>query len=299
MIINLPSRAVIDARKIAGSELIALAERAEAGGGDVLGPVILSCWQRTIDPGPYANVLGPNGKPTVPLLLGDILGGLLELRIASVPYGRMYEFYVRCDQCTERFTHRIDLVADIMPKRVLPLPQDSLATLVSGGTFHDAITDVQGKRHELTYRLQTVADAAPLRELLRSLNRRRPSPVEALAVRIDSIDGVTPVAKEAKDGKKPTVDFKQIQRFLSKCEIDELDLLQARMDAVDCGIDNTIGARCRECNWLQDVDLPFGRTFFRQPRTLLEEMGALGLQKGETESVPSLGDGDPEPQLST
>jgi hypothetical protein len=52
------------------------------------------------------------------------------------------------------------------------------------------------------------------------------------------------------------------RRFLEDLSMRDADFLVDEFDRVDCGVDTTIEIECPECFATQEVELPFGRSFF-------------------------------------
>ena len=65
--------------------------------------------------------------------------------------------------------------------------------------------------------------------------------------RIAAAEGV-----EARDKKK----------FIEELSLRDADFLVDEFDRVDCGVDTTIEMECPECFAVQEVELPFEKTFF-------------------------------------
>jgi hypothetical protein len=58
----------------------------------------------------------------------------------------------------------------------------------------------------------------------------------------------------------------QKRRFLEELDVADAEHLRAAFDEVDCGVETTIEVECPECLGVQDVELPFGPSFFLAPK---------------------------------
>lgn len=268
MLIELPSGLKGEVRKIRGSETIELAERATSQGqGNSIGAVLRGCWLQTLDPGPYAHAADGQGPDWDRVLKGDLLAGLLALRAASVVDGARYDFHVQCTACKVRYGWTVlDLMNDLPVRR---LPAESAERLRAGLPFQATAADPDGPQvlravtanaagaaatpgtHALTFDLMLPAQDAVLRALMKSMGRKRATPVESLAAQTRTIDG---------EARSPAAR----QRFFKDLDLGELNRLRDLYDAADCGIDVDILTTCpEECGWQQETALPFGRTFWR------------------------------------
>lgn len=262
MLIELPSGLQGEARKIRGAEAIELAERAGQAGGNSLGSILRGCWQRTIDPGPYAHtVVGEQALDWNRVLKGDLLAGLIALRAASIPSvrdvppgepwpGKQYSFYVQCERCQTKYGWTVNDIVHDLPRR--ELSPESVEQLRAGKPFTATATDDDGHAHELTFDLMLPEQDDVLRVLLKTLNRKRITTVESLAAQTRTVNGkaMAPVFR---------------QRFFAQLPLGELNRLRDLFDTADCGIDLDFETRCTnpDCGWEQDVTLPFDKTFWR------------------------------------
>lgn len=263
MQLDLPSGLVLEARKIEGHELVALAQRAETSEGSDLTDILKGCFKGIIDPGSYRGLVAGAAQPDWKRVLkGDVFAALFHLRRASVPDGDEYTFAVKCEECARRYEWSVYSLSKDLPVR--PLPETSKAALAEG-RFLEAKT-LSGVN--LMFRLMTPADDEPAKRLMRTLKRKSMCPVEILASRAASIDGI-PGAER---------DINKRWNFFKGLPLDEiLDLLE-QFDAAECGIDMEIRTRCHGvdgCGWEQDIVLPLRRTFF-SPRKKVVEKPAPG-----------------------
>lgn len=249
MITELPSGLKVELRKLRGQELIDLAERARSNAPQRISQIVAPCSVAVIDPGPYPFVLADKPVPWGKLLRGDLIAALLALRVASVPDGDVYDFPVRCerDECHARYEWRIQSITNDLPVR--RLSDEAKARLASGDARFEAHT-LSGVR--VTYKLMTEEDDEPIRKLMKLLERKAITMVETLAAQTRSIEGVT---------EDPN-DIRKRQRFFASLDYDELLDLRQKLDEQDCGVDSEIRTTCTECGWEQDLNLPFGKTFF-------------------------------------
>ena len=231
-----------------------LADRKLARGGGQVDALLGACWEETVDPGPYD--FGEQSIDWGKVLQGDRFYALLEVR--ALTYGPGYAFAIGCDQeaCRARFEWELDLRK--LPVR--PLSEDSRAAFVGGNRFETTLPDA-GIR--LWFRLLTGADERKLPQLRRSAGDRILSAM--LAWRVVEIEGVAATDK---------------RRFLEELTMRDADFLVDAFDRVDCGVDTAIEVECPECFAVQEVELPFDRSF------LLPGRGRTTRRRAHTSSCP-------------
>lgn len=226
-----------------------LADRKLAKNGGQIDELLGSCWEETIDAGPY--ILPEDGKlDWGKVLQGDRFFALLMVR--AMTYGPEYVFSVGCrnDACRAR----IDWEVDLHKLPVRSLSDQSRAALVGGNRFEATLPDA-GKA--VRYQLLTGEDERKLPALQRASPDRLLSAV--LAYRVLEIAGVEPKAKRG---------------FLEDLSLRDADFLVDEFDRVDCGVDTTIEIECPECFQTQEVELPFDKGFFLPGRARTERRKA-------------------------
>jgi hypothetical protein len=211
-----------------------LADRKLSKGGDQLDELLASCWEETVEPGPYD--FHNSAVDWGAVLQGDRFLALLSIR--ALTYGPLYAFGVSCRNCRARIDWEVDLTK--LPVR--PLSPESRAAFIAGNRFETTLPDA-GKR--VWFKLLTGDDERKLPALQRAAPDRLLSSV--LAYRVLEIEGVDPKDKRA---------------FLEDLTLRDADFLVDEFDRVDCGVDTTIEVECPECREVQDVDLPFDSAFF-------------------------------------
>jgi hypothetical protein len=214
-----------------------LADRKLAKHGGQMDELLSSCWEETLDPGPYEFPESAKidwGK----VLQGDRFFALLSLR--ALTYGPEYAFGLGCrsDSCRARIEWEVDLTK--LPVR--QLSPESRAAFLAGNRFETVLPD-SGTR--VGFKLLTGADERKLPALQRATPDRLLSAV--LAYRVLDIDGV---------------DAKGKRQFLEELSLRDADFLVDEFDRVDCGVDTTIEIECPECFLTQEVELPFDKGFF-------------------------------------
>ncbi len=211
-----------------------LADRKLAKSGGQLDELLKSCWEETVETGPYQ--FGDKDTDWGAVLQGDRFFALLSIR--ALTYGPEYAFAVSCRACRARIEWEVDLTK--LPVR--PLSPESRAALVAGNRFGATLPDA-GKR--VTFKLLTGDDERKLPALQRASPDRLLSAV--LGYRVLDIDGVDPKNK---------------RQFLEDLTLRDADFLVDEFDRVDCGVDTTIEVECPECREVQEVELPFDSAFF-------------------------------------
>jgi len=214
-----------------------LADRKLAKHGGQMDQLLESCWEETLDPGPYD--FGDAAKPDWgKVLQGDRFFALLMVRVQT--YGHEYAFGVGCQNgaCRARIQWEVDLTQ--LPMRALS--DESRAAFLAGNRFETTLPDA-GNR--VVFKLLTGDDERKLPALQRAAPDRLLSAV--LAYRVLEIDGVDAKAK---------------RQFLEELTMRDADFLVDEFDRVDCGVDTTIEIECPECFLAQEVELPFDKGFF-------------------------------------
>ncbi|KKN72173.1 hypothetical protein LCGC14_0413100 [marine sediment metagenome] len=203
----------------------------------VLNKLLGSCWQNTLDPGPYT--LDADGAPNWnQVLQGDRQFLLLQVRCKS--YGPDYEFKIQCDEvsCRERFSWGLDL-NDIPVKR---LPAESFERFKNGNRF-DAELPSDGRK--IVFQLPTGGDEVSAAKLKSQFRDRLIT--LALNIRIVEVEDV---------------EERELRRFFDEMELSDANALLDILDEPDCGVETEIEIECPECYGVQDVRLPFDRDFF-------------------------------------
>lgn len=262
MLLDLPSGLSLEARKIKGHELAAMAERAEAAGATELTDVLRGCFLGVIDPGPYPDLKAGAAAPNwMQVLKGDVLVAIFKLRRASIPDGDNYLFHVRCEECGHRYDWEIASLAEDLP--VKPLPEESKRVLAQRGRFESqTLSGVT-----VTHRLMTPSDDKPMKDFLRQIKRKNPGVLERLANLSVTIDGVQGAER----------DVMKRWNFFKGLDLGELNDLREKFEAIEGGIDLEIRTRCHGvdgCGWEQDLILPLRQTFFSPRKKAPSEKAA-------------------------
>jgi hypothetical protein len=213
-----------------------LSDRKLAKSGGQVDQLLTACWEETLDPGPYD--FGESDIDWGKVLQGDRFYALLQVRAQT--YGPDYHFAVACqnDACRQRIDWEFDL--NDLPVRALS--DESRAAFIGDNRFEATLPDAGVK---VWFRLLTGEDERKLPALRRRAGEQLLSAM--LAFRVSEVEGVAPRDKKA---------------FLEDLTLRDADFLVDEFDRVDCGVDTTIEVECPECFSVQEVELPFDRTFF-------------------------------------
>ena len=211
-----------------------LADRSLAKAGSQLEELLASCWETTVEPGPYDF----HGRPIEwsSVLQGDRFFALLNIR--ALTYGPDYDFAVSCGNCRARIEWEVELTK--LPARALS--SESRSAFIAGNRFETSLADA-GKR--VWFKRLTGDDERKLPALQHAAPDRLLSSV--LTYRVLEVEGIDPKDKRS---------------FLEDLTLRDADFLVDEFDRVDCGVDTTIEVECPECREVQDVDLPFDSAFF-------------------------------------
>jgi len=227
-------------RPLQGRGELILANRKLARSGAQVAQLLRACWTETLDPGPYAFAGEIINWDDV--LQGDRFYALLQIR--ALTYGAEYAFKVQCveDACRARFEWELSL-NDLSVRPLTPELRDAF---LAGNRFETTLPD-SGRR--VWFRLLTGREERRLPKL----RRQAPNQMLAslLALRVVEVEDVEDRRKRA---------------YLDDLSMRDADALLDAFDAVDCGVETTIEVECPECFGLQDVELPFERTFLMPGR---------------------------------
>lgn len=213
-----------------------LTDRKLAKSGEQVDRLLAACWEETLDPGPYD--FGEKEIDWSRVLQGDRFFVLLQLR--ALTYGPEYAFAVPCqnDACRSRIEWELNL-HDLPVRSLSPESRDAF---VKGNRFECILPDSQVK---VWFRLLTGADERRLPQVRRNARDRILSAM--LAMRVVEIEGVEPRRK---------------RQFIEELSLRDADLLVDEFDRVDCGVETDIEIECPECFTVQELELPFEKTFF-------------------------------------
>jgi len=213
-----------------------LTDRKLAKRGEQVDRLLAACWEETVDPGPYD--FGDKDIDWSMVLQGDRFYALLQLR--ALTYGPDYAFSVPCQNDTCR--SRIDWELSLHDLPVRPLTPESLTAFTSGNRFECTLPDAGVK---VWFRLFTGAEERRLPQLQKTAGDKLLSAM--LALRVVEIDGV---------------DTRKKRLFIEDLTMRDADFLVDEFDRVDCGVETEIEIECPDCFTVQDLELPFGRSFF-------------------------------------
>jgi hypothetical protein len=162
------------------------------------------------------------------------------LQIRAQTFGNDYAFSVQCQSpaCRERF----DWTLNLQELPVVSLSDASKAAFKAGNRFE---TMLPRDGRKVWFRLMTGADEVRAASVLRT--GRDGTLLTALALRICEIENV------------PDHDRR---KFLDELDMADAAALLDQFDQADAGVETTIEVECPACLGVQDVELPFERSFF-------------------------------------
>lgn len=234
-VITCPSGLSGRVRGLKGKEAKLLSDRNAAKKGLVFEQILASCWEETLEPGPYEL---KHGKPDwSEVLVGDRFFVLMQIRIAT--FGDDIEFRVECenDMCGRKYNWELPL-SQLPMKQLAP---EALAKFQTGNRFETTISDGT----TVYFGLRTGADEVKAAQMVRTSGM--PDMVTALLFRIQEIEGV-------ENGRK--------RAFADDLSLGDIRKLLADFDANDCGIETTIETECPSCGKHQECQLPFDGQFW-------------------------------------
>ena len=223
--------------------------------GRYIGSLVASCWEQTLDPGPYENLLGVSGKLDWDgVLQGDRYFAFLKARVAT--RGPEYEFEIQqCGNgaCRRRYDWACNL--DELPVRKLdPAVKAAFMAGESSALEIEGLPAILcrpliGRDEQWMAR---VAEKEPTKLLLWATVRR-----------IVKIEGVGNDARKIKD-------------FVENLDGAVADALRDGLEELDCGPENVFEVQCPQCGYYQQVTLPFEPTFFSGRKRLQRKADAVG-----------------------
>jgi hypothetical protein len=232
-----PSGLAGEIRGLKGKEGKLLSDRAAARAGATFEKILAGCWVATTDPGIY-DFPDSGAVDWSKVLVADRFYTLLQIRAQT--FGNEYAFSVQCQSpaCRERFEWSLNLHE--LP--VVPLSGAAKAAFKAGNRFE---TTLPRDGRKVWFRLMTGADEVRAASLLRA--GRDGMLITALALRICEIENVS-------DHER--------RKFLDELDMADAAALLDQFDQADAGVETTIEAECPACLGVQDVELPFERSFF-------------------------------------
>jgi hypothetical protein len=251
MIVTCPSGLQGEIRKLRGSEGKLLTDRSLAKTGGFFEALAGACWTSTTDAGVYPFVVVGDAQPDWRrVLMGDRFYMLIQIRIAT--FGDELALKTQCGFSACREPYEWELNLSDLPVRQLPSKSRELLR-----TQQPFVDEIGGRK--VAFHLPTGADDHKMTALRRQ-NNGNVGLIDAIAVRLTSIDGVKQ-------------DDRARRRFLEEQSLDDLLALLERFDAVDCGVDTAIETVCSFCGGQSEMQLPFDAEFFnpRRKRTATRE----------------------------
>jgi hypothetical protein len=230
-----PSGLAGEIRGLRGKEGKLLSDRAGARAGATFEKILAGCWLTTTDPGLYE--LPASGElDWGKVLVADRFYTLLQIR--ALTFGNDYTFATQCESpaCRQRFEWAVNLQE--LP--VVALSEASKAAFRTGNRF-ETVLPRDGRK--VWFRLLTGADELKVTHALKA--HRDGALLAALALRVVEVEGVS-------DKRK----------FLDDIEMADAAALLDQFDAADGGVETAIEVECPDCLTIQDIELPFGRSFF-------------------------------------
>jgi len=213
-----------------------LSDRKLARTGGQVDKLLSACWEETLDAGIYD--FGDKNMDWGKVLQGDRYYVLLQIR--SLTYGPDYVFSTNCQ--SESCRSRIDWELDLNDLPVKELSQESKDAFLDDNRFHTILPNSNTK---IWFGLMIGEVERKLPRIRKNAEGRMLSAI--LSLRIKEIEGV-----ELRDKRK----------FIEELSMNDANFLMTEFDRVDCGVETAIEIECQECFAIQEIELPFGETFF-------------------------------------
>ncbi len=208
--------------------------------GKIIDKLVATCWEKTISPGPYAQVSDTLVWDN--MLQGDRAWAFLALRMST--FGNEYSFPHTCtnDMCKFKW----DVVVQLDTLEQKKLPKSSVPHIHDNA---ELITEVAGRK--VSYRLLRCSDDQRLRHLTE--DRQLSFPVAQIVTRIRAVEGI------------PDSDLEGIVEWIEALPLPDGLTLRATMEEADCGVEMLVTANCPNprCGNVESFDLPLGAGFFQ------------------------------------
>lgn len=243
--VTLPSGCVVALRPLRLSEEALLAK---GSGRQTVQRMVEACTVTILEPDPYPTPADP-ATFWETALMGDQWAALVELRALSYPAGDHYEVAgVRCPACRQASGYDIDLRQDLLWRRLDAAGAEHVRT---GAPL---TCTIDGR--EVAFGLPT-----PATERLRERNEKQHPgrPGNKIRARLRSVAGIEPhEILDWLDGGNPKAAHPGLL-------MGDVDLLEAALDAHDCGLDSDVELTCprSECGHGFTITLPFTAAFTR------------------------------------
>lgn len=234
-----PSGLIGEVRALKVAEILAMQDPKSLRQGKVFNQLVASCWQTTIDPGPY-HFDASQPPPWSHMLHCDKMVALRDIR--ALTGGSDYEFEMKCSHCE----HRYVWVQPLHELKSKPLPQDTIERVRQRQNF---FVDISGDRVE--FRQLINADD----EQLVRLTRDGASPTTAgFICRI--------VQVTAQNGAVFS-DAQEIGTWLSELDPISFDELETALDDTDGGLELRTEVECPSCAQTETVIVPLFQSISR------------------------------------
>lgn len=258
-----PSGLVFTARKLQLSEMLELAEAAEARAVDGgLTRVLSAVWHELIDPGPYPFEHGAKPGNWDPLLEGDILSALRRIRVESL--GTDIEVTFRCEHCGRQQEDPIIVDLSVLEER--PYPDESRLAHAAGERFTFKLSTDE----VIEYQLNTLGGhrkAQQIKQQYRDRLRRNGDPRAAKATRSAAYDPLLQCVTKVPSLGDFIRDAGRFVEWCTKMAFEDFEALSHEIEQRVGGLETKIPAECTFCDWKQEqFHLPLGGAFWRRTR---------------------------------
>lgn len=277
MEITCPSGLRGEIRGMKGREAQAFVDPALARTHGSMDAMLSNCFLAVTDAGIYKLVdPPPKSKTTEPrldwkrVLMGDRFHAAMEIRAAT--FGQEYAFFCKCESCGEKYGWELNLCD--LERRKLP---EASAERLRAGTNRFELSLPDGKI--LAFKLATGEEEIAIAKMKGPAgSSRKLGPVDAvfaqtIAIYVPEGDDLFETSKAEPVTSESGVRMKPIpggpigcRRYLDDVDFGDLQAILEEMQTHDCGVETKIETICEFCNWQQEIELPFQRSFFERPK---------------------------------
>jgi hypothetical protein len=258
-----PSGLVFTARKLQVSEMLELAEAAEARAVDGgLTRVLSAVWQDLVSPGPYPFQSGAKPGNWDPFLEGDVLSALRRIRIESL--GPDVEMNFKCEHCERQQDDPI--VVDISLLEERPYPEESTSAHASGQRFSLTLST----KEVIEYQLNTIGGhrrTQQIKQQYRERLRKSGDSRAAKAMRPAAYDILLQCVTKVPSLGDAIRDASRFIEWCSALSAGDFDAITNAIEDRVGGLETKIPAECAFCDWRQEhLHLPLVGAFWRRSR---------------------------------
>lgn len=212
-------------------------------GSDNLGRLLAGVWLKTLDAGPYGEVVKV-GEPITDwmrMLLGD--RSFLTLEARRLTYGDDFYFAINCKACKKRIEWHIQL-PDLTVSGLSDEAREAFVTQGNDAVFHRKLPRSGAT---VGFRLLTGVDQ---RNVANAADEDGDASMQTagLLARLPYIEGVTGAGER--------------KRFVTRLHLMDAEFLREEWEEHDIFVQDRLEIECPKCDAIQEVAIPTDERFF-------------------------------------